>query len=405
MARASARSSSDVVADARFSVSREERVSAARFYLPELDVLRFIAFLAIFLQHAFQKTPAYYFPDLHENWVGRAVAILAWSGGYSVDVFFMLSAFLITQLLMREQQMTGTLNVRRFYLRRILRIWPLYFVYLFGFAMAGIFIPQFHIGAKWLVLFLLLAGNIGNALWGWMPTFIASQLWSISLEEQFYLLWPLIVRRRRPRTIMLIAVAMIGVSVVTRTICWFVGAPASFVWTNTLTRLDPLAGGILLGVWMMRRQFRPRAVTRIALFVAGIATMLIVSACCNPYWSPNSALTLFFGYPVVTVASGAILLSFLGISLNLASATTRAMAYLGKISYGLYIWHMVAFEAVLKALARPIPFAGEWIESSVFIALCSLGVTIALAATSYRFLETPFLRLKARFAVIPSRPA
>ena len=377
----------------------------ARFYLPELDVLRCLAFLAVFLQHAFQKTPAYYFPEFHRDWVGRAVSILAWSGGYSVDLFFLISAFLITQLLLREQEATGKLDVRRFYIRRILRIWPLYFVYLFGAAVAGIFVAQFHIAAKWLIVLLLMSGNIGNALWGWTPVFIASQLWSISLEEQFYLLWPLVVRRGRPRTLVATALAMIAVSVIARTICWFVSAPGSFVWTNTLTRLDPFAAGILLGSWAMHQRFRPRAVTRVSLLVIGIATMLIVSAWCDPYWSPNSALTLFLGYPVVTLGCVAIFLSFIGMSLNLANLTTRVLAYLGKISYGLYIWHMLALELARKALALPIPLLGEWADSSVFIAMCALGLTIAVSAASYRFLETPFLRLKSRFALIPSRPA
>jgi peptidoglycan/LPS O-acetylase OafA/YrhL len=392
---------------ARFAVSGEEQVSssASRFYLPELDVLRFFAFLAVFLQHAFQKTPAYYFPETHRSLSGRAVSILAWSGGYGVDLFFVLSAFLITQLLMREQATTGTLDVRRFYIRRILRIWPLYFAYLIFIAVIGIRIAQFNVAAKWLILFALLSGNIANALWGWTPTFIASHLWSIAVEEQFYLLWPLVVRGRRPRSLVAAAFVMIAISVIARTICWLASAPGSFVWTNTLTRLDPLAGGILLGLSTMGKPFRPRALARISLLIFGVATMLVVSAFCDPYWSPNSARTLFFGYPAVTLGCVSILAAFLGRKLNATSLMTRAGVYLGKISYGLYIWHMVALELAVKALARPIPFAGDWVESSAFVAFCALGLTIAISAASYRLLETPFLRLKSRFALIPSRPA
>ena len=111
----------------------------------------------------------------------------------------------------------------RFYIRRILRIWPLYFAFLFGAAIRGNLVAQFHITPKYLILLVLMSGNIADALWGWTPTFIVSQLWSISLEEQFYLLWPLVVRggRRRtprhsPRS------SMIAVSIVARTICWLV---------------------------------------------------------------------------------------------------------------------------------------------------------------------------------------
>ncbi len=377
---------------------------AARYYLPELDVLRCLAFLAIFLQHSFQKTPAYYFPEFHPNWIGRAVSILAWSGGYSVDLFFLISAFLITQLLLRELEATGKLDVKRFYIRRILRIWPLYFGFLFGAAILGEFVAQFHITPRYLILLVLMSGNIADAMWGWTPAFIVSQLWSISLEEQFYLLWPLVVRGGRRRTLVTAAIIMIAVSIVARTICWLVSAPASFVWTNTLTRLDPLAAGILLGAWAMHRRFSPRATIRATLLVAGLATMLIVSAWCDPYWSPNSGLTLFVGYPVVTLGCVAIFFSFLGLKLNLARPTIRAMAYLGKISYGLYIWHMLGLELAKKMVTLPLPWLGEWVNSSIFITMLALALTISFAATSYRFLETPFLRLKSRFALIPSRP-
>jgi peptidoglycan/LPS O-acetylase OafA/YrhL len=400
------RASAEVLADAHFSLAGLKPAvrPRSRFYLPELDVLRCLAFMAIFLQHSFQKTPAYYFPDFHQDWIGRAVSILAYSGGYSVDLFFLISAFLITQLLLREQEATGTLDVRRFYLRRILRIWPLYFAYLFGAAMAGLVVAQFHITAKYLILLVLMSGNIADALWGWTPTFIVSQLWSISLEEQFYLLWPLVVRRGRTRTLVVAAFAMIAVSVVARTICWLVSAPASFVWTNTLTRLDPLAAGILLGAWGMHRQFQPTAMVRAALLAAGVATMLIMSAWCDPYWSPNSALTLFVGYPVVTLGCVAIFFAFLGMEFNLAKPTTRALAYLGKISYGLYIWHMLGLELAKKVVMLHLPWLGEWADSSIFITICALALTIAIAAASYRFLETPFLKLKSRYALIPSRP-
>ena len=154
----------------------------------------------------------------------------------------------------------------------------------------------------------------------------------------------------------------------------------------------------------MGRPFRPRLLARVSLLMLGVATMLVVSAHCDPFRSPNSTVTIFFGYPAVTVGCLAIVTAFLGMKLNTTTLVTRVGVYLGKISYGLYIWHMVALEAAVKGLARPIPFAGEWIYSSSFTAMCALALTIAISATSYRLLETPFLRLKSRFALIPSRP-
>ncbi len=379
--------------------------TSARFYLPELDVLRFLAWTTIFLQHSFQNTHAHSFPDLHLDWTGRAVSILAWSGGYSVDLFLALSAFLITQLLMREREATGTIDLRRFYIRRILRIWPLYYSYLVFLAVAGIWISQFHTPTQWLVMSALLVPNIANSLWGWTPTIVASHLWTIGVEEQFYLLWPLIALRSRPRGLVRAALIMLAISFIARTICWLTNAPGSVVWTNTLTRLDPLAVGIMLAVWMRHREYHPSALARVPLLIFGVTTMLVVSAYCDPYWSPNSPMTLFFGYPAVALGCLTILLAFLGLPLNKDRPIIRTAIYLGKISYGLYIWHLVALRLTIAGLNRPIPFVGEWVDSSTFAALCAFGVTIIISAISYRFLETPFLRMKSRFALIPSRPA
>ena len=402
------RASAEVVADARFSSgARGQGAHApARFYLPELDLLRFLAWLTIFLQHIYQETPAHHFPDFHPDWVGRAVGILGWSGGYSIDLFLALSAFLITQLMIREQQVTGTVDLRRFYIRRILRIWPLYFSYVLVIAVAGIWIASMHASAKWLIMATLLSSNIANSLWGWTPAFVVSHLWTISIEEQFYLLWPLVVRRSQPSRLVLAALAMLAISFTTRTICWFTNASGALVWTNTLTRLDPLAVGILLAVWMMGGgHYHRRMVSRVALLLFGIATILVVATFCDPFWSPNSTATIFFGYPAVALGCGTILLAFCGMPLRENNPLIQVGIYLGKISYGLYIWQMVALVVVMKGLARPLPLVGSWIDSATFIALCAFTLTVAMAAVSYRFLETPFLRLKSRFALIPSRPA
>src|SRR5580700_9077421 len=198
---------------ARFSLSTAQHAeTGGRFYLPELDLLRFLACTTIFLQHVYQETPARYFPAMHPDWRGRVVQILGWSGGYSVDLFLALSAFLITQLLLREREATGVIDLRRFYIRRILRIWPLYYFFLLVVAVAGIWFEAFHIHAKWLILCALLSGNIANALWGWTPTFVISHVWTIAIEEQFYLVWPLVVRRLKRRGIVSAALTMFAIS-------------------------------------------------------------------------------------------------------------------------------------------------------------------------------------------------
>ena len=105
-----------------------------------------------------------------------------------------------------------------------------------------------------------------------------------------------------------------------------------------------------------------------------------------------------------TLGCVAILVSVLGVKVHENRLIARAGIYLGEVSYGLYVWHFLVLLLMLKVLTQAIPFAGDWIGSSVFEAVCALVLTIAISAASYGFLETPFLKLKSRFALIPSRP-
>src|SRR5215471_1369228 len=166
---------------------------APRFYKPELDVLRFFAFLFVFFHHTTpNEAPdyaAYLRPDL-ADWP----ASVARAGALGVDLFFALSSYLITELLLRESELSGTLDVKSFYTRRILRIWPLYFFFL---AVSAFVTPRIIAGDQlsvpYLLLFVFLLGNWACALRGF-PSSTAAPLWSVSMEEQFYLAWPLILR-------------------------------------------------------------------------------------------------------------------------------------------------------------------------------------------------------------------
>src|SRR5215469_2707913 len=104
-----------------------ERPDKASFYRPELDILRFFAFLGIYLYHSMPLDPAIYSRYRLPHWFGQLMAAIANSGRWGVTLFFLLSGYLITSLLLRERWIKGDVNLRAFYLRRILRIWPLYF--------------------------------------------------------------------------------------------------------------------------------------------------------------------------------------------------------------------------------------------------------------------------------------
>ena len=151
-----------------------------RFYIPELDVLRFFAFLAVFIMHVCAGL--------------GATSIFLSMGRFGVDLFFTLSAFLITELLLREKERCGALNVQAFYVRRILRIWPLYFAFLAGALALRALGGVASISPTYLIAFAFFVGNFAQCWLPSQPSPGIGPLWSVSIEEQFYLTWPVILR-------------------------------------------------------------------------------------------------------------------------------------------------------------------------------------------------------------------
>ena len=337
---------------------------STRFYRPELDALRFGAFFLVFLHHALPHASADYSVGAP---LAQILAAIARAGALGVDLFFALSSYLITELLLREHRATGTLNIRAFYTRRILRIWPLYYFALFILAPAlTIFDPSDTLPANYVAGFAFLSGNWVCAFAGY-PASSFSLLWSVSIEEQFYLVWPWLVRGN-VRRIGAYAVAMLAVASITRIVLAATGTVHPGVWCNTLARLDPIAGGALLAVWSKSPQ------PRIWLVAVGLFGLLSVGGFADHVgWGTVPT------YPLAAASAVAILSGTLGMACN-----SRALGYLGKISFGLYVFHAAAIR-----IAGPI---------------AALPLTIAIAALSYRYLETPFLRLKGRFALVGSRP-
>jgi len=364
------------------------------FYRPELDVLRFFAFFAVFLYHFTRPTDLYV-----QHGVPRIIAVLGngliQGGVFGVDLFFVLSAYLITELLLREKDECGSLDVRGFYLRRILRIWPLYFFYI-GLALLPVFNRRHAFTWPHAAAFLLLAGNWSIIAWGGPIPSIVGPLWTVSIEEQFYLAWPPIVRKLSRSGIAWAALGMLIISNITRIVLIAIHAGASSVWCNTLSRLDPIAAGILIAVILRGRipTFGPLA--RFVMLAGGIVPLALVSN----YWHIHEPQSLewiptLVGFPVVAVSCSLIMLSVLGVSLHMP----RFLVYLGKISYGLYVYHTLG--NFLSGAV--IPVHGSFLQLALR-PIVALAITVLLAAVSYAFLEAPFLRLKQRFAHIQSRP-
>lgn len=357
------------------------------FYRPELDALRFFAFLAVFISHTLPINATFYADKIHLPPLIAALvsdSVLAGAGG--VVLFFMLSSYLITVLLLREHKETGTIQLMSFYKRRALRIWPLYFSFLlfcvlilprFGLP----HLPSLHLlgfttfTENWVVVFDRFPGPVFEPLW------CAAPLWSLSVEEQFYLVWPLLILAVGVGRIWMVAAVCITLAVISRALMHAAGADVIRIWESTFSHIDSIVIGALIA-HHFRNGLPERSKTeRVILLLAGLAFPII----------SRVGIPEYLRYPAVTLGCALILLATLGWKVG-PSLTTNALIYLGKISFGLYVFH-VAFISFWDAILPKV----------VFVAPISFLCSVGMAAASYRWLEMPFLRLKKRFAVVESR--
>jgi peptidoglycan/LPS O-acetylase OafA/YrhL len=357
-------------------------------YHPELDVLRFVAFLAVFMHHALPRDAGLYIRN------GLSPAATQWlltakeAGAFGLDLFFALSAYLITELLLREHASRGTFSVSAFYVRRALRIWPLYFTFLAltVFVVPTIF-PADRFGLIYIVSFAFFAGNWVCAANG-IPFSVAGPLWSISVEEQFYIGWPLLLRFFGVNRIKQLAVLLLLLALLTRVLLAAYGVKHPGVWCNTLARLDPIALGALLAFTLRGRAPRINNVLRLALGVGALASWWLIARYMN-----HDGTTSVAAYALSGLTSVVLLIAILRSEAPLLSVRPFSwLVYLGRISYGLYVFHLLALAVMINV---PLGFGLR--------VLCSFLVTVALASVSYTWLEKPFLRLKQRFSFMPDQ--
>lgn len=362
------------------------------FYEPALDTLRFFAFLSVFLFHSAYHPSQYFSQRGIPQQLAEGISGFIGSGSHGVDLFFVLSAYLITELLLREKEKMGSLDVKSFYLRRILRIWPLYYFFVPLAAFVPYLNPQGAFSLKYVIPFLLLAGNWSTIVFG--PTgSVAEPLWSVSVEEQFYLAWPPLVAKLSRHGIVMACAIMIIAANVARFTLLSRHSTGWQIWANTFTHLDAMAGGILLAILLQGKTPRFGLWIRMSLITFGI--MGIASSGYFDEVHPGvTRISILGGYPVLALSCTGIVLAFIGMPLR-----TRWLQYLGKISYGLYVYHLTCIRFTDQLLSM------RWGILGIAIRTCfALGLTILVSAISYRFLETPFLKLKRKFTYIASRP-
>jgi len=344
-------------------------------HVPELDGLRGIAILSVIIHH--QLTP------------------FTMSGGFlGVDLFFVLSGFLITTLLLAEFTKTASISLKNFYMRRLLRLGPALAIYLFASLFVAYLTQTIALTRQLkFIAFAVFYSTNWRMAFGWDsvldPTAI---IWSLSIEEQFYLVWPLVLFgclafKVRVRHI----AAGLGVVILTILIHRYSmlagGTDLTRLYYGSDTRADTLLVGCLFGLLNAKNISLPGKWLKGAGVVAALALAWLISVA-----EFSDRILYQGGFTMVAVVCGILIFVAANAPPRILSSALRfaPLRWLGHISYGLYLWHW------LVVRNASFYWLGRW-ESSAKLALA-----VGIAATSFYLIEKPFNQLKTRFAARPS---
>ena len=351
-------------ADPRHPAERMQR------RIPQLDAVRGLAILLVMMHNVSLKYPVLHSQQLFSN---------GWMG---VDLFFVLSGFLITGILVDTKESQG--YFKNFYVRRCLRIWPLYYSLIFFMFVIVRFLSasEFHTVVQ------------QSSPWWAFPLFLQNFLipistnaagplgvtWSLAIEEQFYVIWPLVVRFCSSKQLCRVAVAEICISPVLR---YYLSLHHVYLYTNVFCRLDGLMAGALLALLVRSDNFVPsKFLTRAWTLFFIAAPLAVVSEAVHARW-------IVFSFTAIASVSFVYLALYWKQQWFQAVMTNRFLIYTGSVSYGLYLLHKIPF-GVAQTLHLD--------QHPLLALLIILVMSYALAALSWNLLEKPFLNLKRFFA-------
>lgn len=362
-------------------------------------MLRFFAFLCIFLLHTIH---------IPKRWSGFSFQVgrAALAGfAFAVPLFFFLSAFLITTLLEIEIESRGRVHLAAFYVRRILRIWPLYFAYyLLGCLLSltlGARNPEaLHLGWPAARDFALFIGNWHILHTNWANVGIFGILWSVCIEEQFYAVCPLVLRYCSKSGVMLVNTTALLVSWVSCVVLQAHHVPNIVFWANTFVHLQFLAAGGLFAFLLRRRKLDLPMALRPLAFLVGLVFWIWP----NIPWFATRLHMALFGMLIqyLSILVGCVCI-FAAVYALPSALVSRRLVNLGKISYGLYVLHQICVLSILSLLT-PLGFGTHTYGHVLMRSLLSFILSLTVASLSYRYLELPFLELKERFTFVRSRP-
>lgn len=369
-----------------------------RVYFEHLDVMRFVAAFMIVILHAYVSWVDWFRPlEILTDETNKNLSVLGEFGdiffrnlGIGVDVFFLISGFLITYILIEEKKRYGKINIKNFMIRRTLRIWPLYFflIAITPFLVSWLDTPSPDYLPN--ILFLNNFQTIKTHLW----TYPFGHYWSICIEEHFYLVWPFIIafvpnKRLMPVFIFFIVFSILFrlYSAITLENTWYV------LYLNTLSRMDVLVIGAVGAYYYSKKAFHfslNRWVRYALIF------LLILGLSIEPVelWSNyyQASFKKFFTIGIFSV----LLLDY-----NFASNFKHILPnksvfhYLGKVSYGIYMYSNIIILVVIKKFMWTFSSTNVW-----FYIFLIVSLSIVIPIISYELVEKHILKINKKFRKI-----
>ncbi len=354
-----------------------------RPHYPALDGLRGVAILLVVVYHNFGFIDYFFF-----GWLG-------------VDLFFVLSGFLITDILLRS---VGTKNfLRNFYIRRVLRIFPLYYLTLIIFL---VILPRIPVALE-------LKYYTDNQVWLWTylqnwlyifknpgQTNTLNHLWSLAVEEQFYLVWPLIILLVRKPRLLLILISTVLIGVIGLRLWIWENHIADLAYFNlyTFSRIDGICIGCMVALLLrIDKSFLKRFTPVIVLFFAGVNLIFFFINRSHDFSFPYLALV---GYTTFAMMFGLLVNESLSPGSKLIHTVFNIglLKFFGKISYSFYIFHWPVYLLLYPFLTKTISDPGTAKYTPFIVSLIATLVAIVVSWLTYQFIERYFLRKKERFA-------
>lgn len=307
---------------------------------------------------------------------------------WMVTVFFALSGFLITYLLLHEKEQTGTVHITKFYFRRALRIWPLYFL----FIIIAVLASQKALDVNFLY-YIFFSGNLALALKATYP--YLAHYWSLGVEEQFYLFWPWVVRSSKTIIggIITVFIFFFGLKILAR---FTIGGEHYLYELIYLSKFQCMAIGGMGAYYYYKNPTVPAWVNHWSLQLITWAYVLLVII-------DKSTFISLIDNEILSIITTLMIIHQVSLDKPLVSLEGKIFNFLGKISFGIYIYHPVFVHFIVEYFKGLDNFASSLLLRGLCYSSC-FAVTILVSYLSYEYFEKRFLKIKMQYMIVDSSP-